>query len=191
MKRMLFLLIAVAVAATPATAQKITIDYAHDFDFSKVKTFTYVETQDTDLQNTLADSKMESAILRELRGGNLTQVDSGGDLYITYHVVTEDNTVFTTDHFGYGGWGPGWGGYGGYGYYGYGGGMGTSTTRATTYTDGTLIIDAYEPGEKKMVWRGTGTVTLKAKPEKQAKQVDNILTKMGKKWDKILAGQGK
>ncbi len=191
MKRMLFLLIAVAVAATPATAQKITIDYAHDFDFSKVKTFTYVETQDTDLQNTLADSKMESAILRELRSGNLTQVDSGGDLYITYHVVTEDNTVFTTDHFGYGGWGPGWGGYGGYGYYGYGGGMGTSTTRATTYTDGTLIIDAYDSAEKKMIWRGTGTVTVKSKPEKQIKQVENILEKIGKRWEKMLAGMGK
>ena len=193
MRRLLLLMIALAVAATPSIAQKITIDYAHDFDFSQVKTFTYVETQDTDLQETLADQRLESAILRELKSGNLKQVDSGGDLYITYHVVTEDNTVFTTDHFGYGGWGPGWGGYGGYGYggYGYGAGMGTSTTRATTYTDGTLIIDAYEPGEKKMVWRGTGTVTLKAKPEKQAKQVDNILTKMGKKWDKILKNQGK
>ena len=42
-----------------------------------------------------------------------------------------------------------------------------------------------------MVWRGTGTVTLKAKPEKQAKQVDNILTKMGNKWNKILKNEGK
>ena len=42
-----------------------------------------------------------------------------------------------------------------------------------------------------MVWRGTGTIEVKAKPEKQIKQVDNILTKIGKKWEKILAGQGK
>jgi hypothetical protein len=34
-------------------------------------------------------------------------------------------------------------------------------------------------------------VTVKAKPEKQTQQVDNILAKLGKKWDKILAGQGK
>lgn len=40
-----------------------------------------------------------------------------------------------------------------------------------------------------MVWRGTGTVPLKAKPEKLAKQIDNILEKMGKKWDKILKNQ--
>ena len=90
MRRMLLLMIALAVVASPSIAQKITIDYARDFDFSTVKTFTYVETQDTDLQETLADQRLESAILRELRSGNLQEVDSGGDLYITYHVVTED-----------------------------------------------------------------------------------------------------
>jgi hypothetical protein len=42
-----------------------------------------------------------------------------------------------------------------------------------------------------MVWRGSGTVTVKDKPEKQVKQVENILKKLGKKWDKILAGKGK
>jgi hypothetical protein len=71
------------------------------------------------------------------------------------------------------------------------GGMGSSTTYATTYTEGTLIIDFYDPETKKLIWRGTGTVTVKAKPEKQIKQVDNILTKIGKKWDKIVHGQGK
>ena len=195
MRRVHFLIVILAVVATPTIAQKITIDYAHDFDFSQVKSFSYVETQDTDLQNTLADSRLESAILRELKSGGLKQVDSGGDILVTYHVVTQDNTVFNTTNYGYGGWGPGWGGYGRYGYgyggYGYGGGMGSSTTTTTTYTEGTLIVDAYDPTEKKMIWRGTGTVTVKSKPEKQAKQVDNILSKMGKKWDKILAGQGK
>ena len=85
---------------------------------------------------------------------------------------------------GYGGYGMGWGGWGM-------GGMGSSTTYATTYTEGTLIIDGYDPEEKKLVWRGTGTVTVKAKPEKQIKQVENILEKIGKKWEKILAGKGK
>ena len=56
---------------------------------------------------------------------------------------------------------------------------------------GTLILDAYEPTDKKMVWRGTGTVTLKQQPEKISKQIDKILAKMGAKWDKILLKQGK
>ena len=41
------------------------------------------------------------------------------------------------------------------------------------------------------MWRGTGTVTVKDKPAKQTKQIDSILAKMGKMWDKILANQGK
>ena len=69
--------------------------------------------------------------------------------------------------------------------------MGTATTYATTYTEGTLIIDGYDPADKKLIWRGTGTVTVKAKPEKQVKQVENILGKLGSKWDKILVNKGK
>lgn len=105
------------------------------------------------------------------------------DLYITYHITTKDNTVLNTTSFGYGGRGPGWGAWGG--------GMGGSTTTSSTYTEGTLVVDAYEAADKKMVWRGTGTVTIKEKPEKQIQQIESILTKMGAKWDKILQKQGK
>ena len=41
-----------------------------------------------------------------------------------------------------------------------------------------------------MIWRGTGSVTLKRKPEKITKQIQKILTKMGARWEKILAGKG-
>ena len=193
MKKIFGLLLVLAVVAGPSIAQKITIDYAHDFDFEPVKTFTYVETKDSNVGNDLTDNRLRDAIIRELTEGGAKQVDSNPDLYLTYHVTTKDNTVFNTTSYGYGGYGPGWGGYGRYGYgYGYGYGMGgmDSTTRAYTYTDGTLIIDAYDPATKQLVWRGTGTVTIKSKPEKQAKQVDKILKKMGDKWDKILKNQG-
>jgi hypothetical protein len=196
MKKTMILLIALAVVAAPSIAQKITIDYAHDFDFEQVKTFTYVDTPDSNTGNDLADNRIKAKTITALTEGpnGLKQVDSGGDMYVTFHVTTKDNTVLSTDNYGYGGWGPGWGGYGRYGYGGYGGyygGMGTTTTRATTYTDGTVILDAYEPGDKQLVWRGTGTVTLKAKPEKIDKQIDNIFNKMATKWQKILKNQGR
>ena len=44
MKRTLGLVFILALMAAPAMAQKVTIDYAHDFDFSGVKTFQYVDT---------------------------------------------------------------------------------------------------------------------------------------------------
>ena len=190
MKKLFGLLAVAAIVVTPTVAQKITIDYAHDFDFSEVNSFQYVETKDSNVGNDLTDDRLHAAIIREMKENGGQEVTSDPDVFITYHVVTKDNTVFNTTSYGYGGWGPGWGGYGRYGY-GYGAGIGPmdSTTRAYTYTDGTLIIDAYDPETKKLIWRGTGTVTLKSKPEKQAKQVDKILDKMGKQWDKILKGQ--
>ena len=193
MNKALGILVILAVIAAPSMAQQVTIDYAHDFDFEPVKTFTFVAPTDQAAGNDLTDDRLESAIIRELTQseGGLKQVDSNPDLYITYHVTSKDNTTFQTSSYGYGGYGAGWGGYGRYGYgAGYGIGSMDTTTRAYTYTEGTLIIDAYDPTDKKLVWRGTGTVTLKSKPEKQAKQVDNILTKMGKQWQKILKNQG-
>ena len=183
MKKTIGLMIILGLAAVPAFAQKVNIDYAHDFDFSNVKTFQYIDTDTSDPANPMMADRIVSAIKRELKEGGLTEVTSDPDLYVTSHVTNEENTVYNTTNFGYGGYHGGW--------YGWGTGMGTSTTTATTYTEGTLIIDAYDPTDKKMVWRGTGTVTVKQKPEKQIKQVDNILAKLGKKWDKIHAGQGK
>jgi hypothetical protein len=184
MKKALGFIFVVALVATPAMAQKVTIDYAHDFDFGSIKTFQYVDTEDSNVKgNQMMADRVASMIMKELREGGLTEVQENPDIYVTYHFTTQDRTSYSTTNFGYGGYGGGW--------YGWGGGMGTSTTTAQNYTDGTLLIDAYDSTDKKMIWRGTGTVTVKAKPEKQIKQVENILTKIGKRWEKILAGQGK
>jgi hypothetical protein len=184
MKKALGLVFVLALVAVPAMAQKVNIDYAHEFDFDAVETFTYVDTEESNIQgNELMAGRVSAMIRQGLVQGGLKEVKEGGDIYVTYHFTTEENTVYNTTNFGYGG---AWGGY-----YGWGGGMGSSTTTASTYTEGTLIIDAYDGVEKKMVWRGMGTVTVKAKPEKQIKQVSNILTKLSKKWQKILAGEGK
>ena len=185
-KETIGLLVGLSLVAVPATAQKVYIDYAHDFDFESAETFQYVETGDSNAASSLVDERIKSMIIKELQEGGATMVDSDPDLYITYHVTTEENTVYNTTATGFGGYGGyyrGWGGWGGMG-------MASAHTTESTFTDGTLIIDAYEPEEKTMVWRGTGTVTLKAKPEKQTKQVEKILTKMGAKWEKILKNEG-
>lgn len=186
MKKTLGLMIVLGLAAVPAMAQKITIDYAHDFDFSQIKTFQYVDTPESNTKNDLTADRIKNSIDIELKEGGLKQVDENPDIFVTYHVTNKENTNYNTTSFGYGGYRGGWGGWG----YG-GGGMASSSTTAHTYTEGTLIIDAYDASEKKMIWRGTGTVTVKKTPEKQAKQITKILHKLGAKWDKILKNKGK
>lgn len=169
--------------ATPAMAASITLDYARDFDFSKVKTFQYVETDKTKPANAMMADRIVALLKEKLKAGGLREVTEDPDMYVTYHVTAQQNLVLNTSTYGYGGYGRGWGGWGG--------GMASSTTTVMTYIEGTLIIDAYKAEDKKMVWRGTGTVTVGRKPDKQIRQVETILRKLGTKWQKILAAQGK
>jgi len=186
MKRALGIAMVALAVALPAAAQDVNIDYAHEYDFSKVKTFQYVESDKDVAPNELMDGRIVGAIKDRLTIGGLREVAETPDIFVTYHLSSKENTVYSTTGFGYGGYGGYWGGW-----RGYGGGMATATTTASTYTEGTLIIDAFDAVEKKLVWRGTGTVTVKQDPEKQSQQIDNILTKLGKKWKKIHAGKGK
>lgn len=183
MNKTALLLLGVIAASTPAAAQKITIDYARGFDFSAVETFQYLRSKESNAADGVTDNRIKNAIIRELFEGGLNSASSNPDLYVTYHITTGADTAFTTESFGYGGVEGGWGPWGG--------GMESATTTASIYDEGTLIVDAFSPDEKKMVWRGTGTVNTAAEPEEQRKQIDRILAKLGRKWGKILAGQGR
>jgi opacity protein-like surface antigen len=194
MKKILGCAALVMLIAAPSLAQKVTIDYSRGFDWNGVETFQYVETPESNIKdNQIMADRVASMIRQEMREGGLREVEENPDLYITYHFTSEERKQLSTTSMGMGGYGGYWDDWGGYGGYDAFGGpmMGSSTTREYSYEEGTLVIDAYDSKEKKMVWRGSGTVTVKDKPEKQVKQVENILKKLGKKWDKILAGKGK
>ena len=194
MKKILGCAVLAMLIAAPGFAQTVTIDYAHGFDFDGVTTFQYVDTEESNIKdNQIMADRVASMIRQEMREGGLREVEENPDLYITYHFTSEERKQLSTTSMGMGGYGGYWDDWGGYGGYDAFGGpmMGSSTTREYSYEEGTLVIDAYDSKEKKMVWRGSGTVTVKDKPEKQVKQVENILKKLGKKWDKILAGKGK
>ena len=66
MKRALGLLIVLGFFAAPAFAQKITIDYAHDFDFDTVKTFAYHATEESNSKDPLMDGRIKDAIINVL-----------------------------------------------------------------------------------------------------------------------------
>jgi hypothetical protein len=186
MKQALGIAVLALAVALPAAAQDVNIDYAHEYDFSKVKTFQYVDAESGISPNELMHTRIVDAIKAKLTAGGLREVSASPDIVVTYHLSSKENTVYNTTAMGYGGYGGYWGGW-----RGYGGGMASATTTASTYTEGTLIIDAYDALQKKLVWRGSGTVTVKDDPEKRAAQIDKILEKLGKKWQKIHAGKGK
>ncbi len=173
----------ILLTAGPVAAQKVTIDYAKDMNFKNVKTFEYVAPDSDGAQDPLLADRIEKMLKTRLSENGLTEVSESPDIYVTYHTATKQSQVLNTTNFGYGGFGPGWGAWGG--------GVATGTTTVSTYTEGTLIIDAYRPSDKKLVWRGTGTVTVSSNPQKRTKQAQSIIDKLSDRWARILKNQGK
>lgn len=164
------------------TAAAIDVRYNYDqsTDFTKYKTYKWVEIKSSD-KDSLVDSQIRGAIDAELAKKGLTKTDSDKtDLYIGYQIAisTEKQVnTFSSDY----GYGPGWG------YYGRGwGGMGTTTSTSTTSTlyIGALQLDFYDVSTKKAVFRAVGTKTIdpKAKPEKRQKNLAKAIEKMLKNY---------
>ena len=57
---------------------------------------------------------------------------------------------------------------------------GYSTTTVDYERVGTLVVDVFDTGTKKLVWRGVATDTLSSKPEKNDKKLDEATEKMFK-----------
>lgn len=178
---------ALALVALPAAAQKVYIDYDHEAQLDKYKTFAFIPNPEGDLSQ--RSPLMHKRVLDALRaqiGSNLTEAASNPDLAVTYHVTTKEETQLNTSSMGGYGYGPGWGG----GYYWGGSGWGSSTTTVSTYTIGTLVIDIYDVQQKRAIWRGTAQATVPDNPEKGAKKIDKAIEKLAEKWKSMREKKG-
>lgn len=151
--------LALAVAAC-APGPKITVDYDRAADFSKLRTYTWVQP-DTLPMSPLLWGQFVAAVDGELAQKGLVAVDSLPDIYISAFAGLPDETVVDTDRHGYG-YGPGW-------YYG-GAPMGSRTTVAQ-YTRGTLVVDLWDAETKRLVWRGTGSDIASDDPAVNAEKI--------------------
>jgi hypothetical protein len=163
-----------------ALAQDVRFNFDPSADFSKYKTYRWVQHPDSKQIDQLTLTQLGAAFDAELAKKGLQKATGDtSDLVIVYQLASGQEkqlTSFSSD-FGYGpGWRGGW----------YGGGMGSSMTTATTstITTGTAALDMYDASTKKLVWRGTVSKTLdpKAKPEKQQKNMAKCAAKLLKKY---------
>ncbi len=164
--------------AASAFCQDIRYNYDKDADFSKFKTYKWVDIKGATQVNDILDKEIKQSVDSQLALKGLTKTEDNPDLLIGYQAAigTEKQfTSFNTD----GGYGPGY--YLG-GWYGPTGGMTTGQT--STIYNGTLDLDMYEASKKDLVWRGTATKTIdrKAKPEKQQKNLNKSVAKLLKKY---------
>jgi hypothetical protein len=181
MKKLIFLsIILFLISGSSLLAQDVRYNFAQGEDFSKYKTYKWVDLKGVDQANELTEKQIKAAIDANLATKGLQKVDSDtADLYIDIQTAVGTEKQFTSYNTGWG-YGPGWGG----GW--YGGGMTSTTTTGSTTTIyvGQLGIDMYDSAKKELVWRGTASKTIdpKAKPDKQQKNITKAVDKLLKNY---------
>jgi hypothetical protein len=160
------------VISLPAVAQKVRVDFDKAASFANFKTYAWKEG--TPAKNPLIQTRITSAIEKELAAKGFMKVDAeqNPDLVVLYHAAVDIETQINTVNMG--------GYYGWYGPYGGAGGGGTSTTYVDKIPVGTLRVDIGEVKNKKLLWQGTATSNLSDKPEKVEKTINKSAEKMFK-----------
>lgn len=175
--------IAVCLAAAPAAAQKVYVDYSPLADFGNYKSFAWVATPEASIydHNPLNHSRIKNAIEYYLVKGGMVEDTENPDLFVTYHGETDSSFSINASAIGYGfpsdfTWDPYWGSA-----------AGTMTTTPVEQKAGTLVIDIWDANTQKLIWRGSMSGTLTDNPQKGTKKIDQGIQKMVKKWRKMRA----
>jgi hypothetical protein len=166
--------------ASTAICQDVRYNFDKNADFSKFKTYKWVEIKDASKLDSLMEKQMQSIVDSTLASKGLSKTDAdSADLYLGYQAAIGQEKQFTSFNSG---WGYGGGWYGG-GWYG-GGGMNTTTGSTSTIYSGQLTLDFYNPADKDLVWRGVVSKTIdpKAKPDKQEKNMTKAINKLLKNY---------
>jgi hypothetical protein len=178
-KSLLFTAAALLLLAGHAIAQDVRYNFDKEADFSKFKTYKWVDIKDAQKPNDIVDKQIKETVDTQLATKGLSKVDGDADLLIGYQVAIGTEKQFTSYNSDWG-YGAGW--YRG-GWYG-GGGMSTTTGQTSTIYVGQLGLDMYESAKKDLVWRGTVSKTIdqNAKPDKQQKNLTKAVTKLLKNY---------
>jgi hypothetical protein len=152
-----------------APAQDVRYNFVQGTDFSKYKTYKWVQVPDAKYPDQILDGQIRQAIDTELSKKGLTKTDSDtADLYVAYQLAINQQTEWNAY-----GTGVGMGGGVGFGRWrGLGMGMGTATATSSTINVGTLVLDFYDVAAKQQVWRGDATKTLNPSKDPQKNQAN-------------------
>jgi hypothetical protein len=161
MIKYIFLVLALLFSA--CSTLEVDSDYKEGYDFSKVKTFAVVHKVKEN-ENTLVIDRIKSAIEKSLKAKGLKEVDANGaDLVFLFHLNVTNKTDIYTD-------------YQMVGYGRYGRGV-IAVPQSYNYDEAKLIIDAYDPKIKKIVFRVVAVDELKKQktPQKRKEYINKTI----------------
>jgi hypothetical protein len=162
---------------TGCSSVSVTTDHDPEADFSKYKTYLWyageMPADDNLSANPLVKKRVASSVEKDLESKGFTKgADGKADLVVIISAGSKEKMQVT--NYGYGGYG-----YGRYGR-GWGGGYGGSYTDVHYYEETTLLIDLIDVELKELVWRGSGTGTVKSYDDQQEMQeaIDAVVAKI-------------
>jgi len=156
---MRFLLLTLLTALS-AFAQKVTVEFDQNADFSKYKTFAIrdglLNSKNPALNSELVKKQIDADIERYLTARGLTMVTGKSDLNVRYRLGSARRVEREAYPAGWRGWG-------------------TRVVRVP-YTEGTLVIDLRDPGTRSLVWR-----SIASEEKSDANKIEGKLDEMVKK----------
>lgn len=171
MRKLPLALLLAACAASTASA-KVSTDSDPSASFASYRTFYWAMKPEG--ASPLMQQRIVDGINARLQARGWTLAEKG-DVALAAHVSTDQKQSLDTFYTGtpMGGWG--WRGWGGVG-------MGSATTTVRTYNTGTLVLDMFDAGSQKALWRGTATGTISSSAEKNTKALNKDLDRMFAKF---------
>lgn len=132
------------LVGTGVRPQDVRSNYMPGTDFSKYKTYKWVNIEGGSHPNQIVDAQIKQSVDSQLTSKGLTKTDSdNADLYVGYQISVDQEKQWNA--------------------YGMGGGFrfgGMATAQSTTISVGTLVLDMYDRLAKQLVWTGSVTKTL-------------------------------
>jgi len=181
MKRIV-LFAALACAITPGFAHKVRVDFDHNTQFGRYKTYRVVQASngsspDPTFPNQLVGQRIGGFLEEAFAAKGLKRASAGEDLRVCYRLKVIQEPIYTTISDGWGptwgwagGWGPGWGSAWGPGW-GPGWGTGLATTTVQIVYQGVLVVDVVDMHQQKVVFEGTSEQSVSSRPERNTKKL--------------------
>src|SRR5262245_29827880 len=160
------LIICLSLMPALAQAQKISVDYDKEADFSRYKTYSWLSGQLA--PNPLVHKRIVDAIDRQLASKGWTKTDSSPSATIVYNAAVDEQKELH-------GWGngPRWNSMG--------------TVSVDTILIGQLVVDIYDTATQQLLWRGFASDTATDKTDKNEKKIINAVAKLFKQFPPAVA----
>ncbi len=167
----IFLFSLLAGLLVGCSSTRVTTDFAEGTDFTAFRTFQYRDSSNNlAVSSPLSHQRVVSAIRRGMVSSGLSEVQENPDVFVTYYGSTERETHFHTTYSGVNTWSGSRRNSSGMGF-----GVNSSTTRPSTVTRGTLVIDVWDASENAMIWRSVATSALSSSPQRSARAINDAI----------------